>query len=82
MDNENQDSWKWFLQNMKDHLPILFQDHPNEGIEYKYFTFISDRQKGLVNALTEVFPQNHSCYYAVHIQRNLERLNRKKWQNM
>jgi Transposase, Mutator family len=39
---------------------------------YKRFTFMSDRQKGLVEALKDVFPLNHSCYCAVHIARNVE----------
>ena len=39
---------------------------------YNLFTFISDRQKGLIEAMKEVFPLNHHCFCAVHIARNVE----------
>ncbi|MFN9961309.1 MAG: transposase, partial [bacterium] len=40
---------------------------------YKYFTFISDRQKGLIQALRKVFPNNHSCFCSIHVARNVEK---------
>lgn len=39
---------------------------------YDYFSFISDRQKGLVKALKTVFPNCHSSNCAVHIARNIQ----------
>ena len=60
------------LENLKTCLPILDADHPKEGVAYKRFTFMSDRQKGLLEALKLVFPHNHTCYCAVHIARNVE----------
>jgi hypothetical protein len=71
-ENENKDGWIWFLQNLQASLPVLEVPHPKEGVPYHLFTFISDRQKGLLEALKEVFPNNHSCYCAVHIARNVE----------
>ncbi|XP_074373717.1 uncharacterized protein LOC141714074 [Apium graveolens] len=44
---ENNDSWSWFLSLLKDDLRVV-----NDG----GYTFISDRQKGLVNALEAHFP--------------------------
>jgi len=70
--NENKDGWVWFLESLQACLPIIDHPHPKESVGYKRFTFMSDRQKGLVEALKQVFPNNHSCHCAVHIQRNVE----------
>ena len=70
--NENEAGWTWFLELLHDLLEILVMDHPKPGIRYKYFTFISDRQKGLIEALKNVFPNNHTCFCAIHIARNAE----------
>ena len=72
VDNENKGGWVWFLENLKVCLPVLDAPHPIERVAYKRFTFISDRQKGLLEAMKEVFPSNHSCYCAIHIARNVE----------
>jgi hypothetical protein len=70
--NEDLEGWIWFLRNLRQALPVLTFDHPRYGVQYKYFTFISDRQKGLIPALQLVFPDNHSCFCVVHIQRNVQ----------
>jgi hypothetical protein len=72
--NENEAGWEWFLQQLRSSLPMLIMDHPKPYVPYKYYTFISDRQKGLINALEKVFPGNHSCFCSIHIARNCERL--------
>lgn len=72
VDNENKAGWTWFLENLRAALPILDQTHDSIEVVYKKFVFISDRQKGLVESLKEVFPDNHSCYCAIHITRNVE----------
>jgi len=72
VENENKDGWLWFLNNLKSGIPVLDEDHPKEGVAYKLFTFMSDRQKGLIEAVKEVFPLNHHCFCAVHIARNVE----------
>jgi len=61
------------LELIRSSLPTLVMDHPKPGVAYKYFTFISDRQKGLNEILQDVFPDNHVCFCAVHIARNVER---------
>jgi hypothetical protein len=71
-DNENSDGWEWFLENLRSSLPTLVVDHPKDGVTYKYFTFISDRQKGLIQSLQKVFPRNHACFCVIHIARNVE----------
>ena len=77
-DNENEDGWTWFLELLSSSLEILVMDHPSPDVVYKYFSFVSDRQKGLINALGKVFPQNHSYFCAIHIARNAEALAGKR----
>ena len=36
-----------------------------------FFTFISDRDKGIIAAVNEVFPTNHHAHCIVHIARNV-----------
>jgi len=81
-DNENYEGWKWFLDNLSSSIEMLKMEHPNPQVTYKYFTFISDRQKGLITALEQVFPQNHSCFCSIHIARNTEKFYGKKLQNL
>ena len=70
--NENHEGWLWFLRNLQLALPVLEDPHPKKFVDKLRFTFISDRQKGLLEAVKEVFPMNHSCYCAVHIARNVQ----------
>jgi hypothetical protein len=81
-DNENEDGWRWFLRLLLTACEFLVVDHPKASVEHKYFMFISDRQKGLINALQEVFPQNHSTYCSIHIARNTEKMAGKKISSM
>ncbi|KAH6833345.1 hypothetical protein C2S53_005462 [Perilla frutescens var. hirtella] len=61
---ENKDNWEWFLGLLKDDLFI--------EIEHRY-TFMSDRQKGLIGAFEIVLPgvENHFCVR--HLHGNLKR---------
>jgi hypothetical protein len=77
-ENENADGWNWFLEHLHSAIEILTMDHPNGRVRYKYFSFVSDRQKGLMQALKNVFPNNHSWFCSIHIQRNVERMHGKK----
>jgi transposase-like protein len=38
---------------------------------FRCFTFISDRDKSIVEAMQIVFPDNHHMHCAVHIERNV-----------
>jgi len=76
--NENESGWNWFLGLLDNAIDVLKMDHPRSEVRYKYFTFISDRQKGLIGALNSVFPQNHSCFCSIHIARNAEKICGKK----
>jgi MULE transposase domain/SWIM zinc finger len=70
--NENFDGWRWFLVNVRAALPTLLLPHPRQEVTKKYFSFVCDRQKGLLDALEKVFPENHSCFCTVHIARNVQ----------
>lgn len=77
-DNENEAGWSWFLRNLHTAIEILVMEHPLGRVRYKYFSFVSDRQKGLIQALKNVFPENHSWFCSIHIQRNVDRQAGKK----
>ncbi|KAF5760233.1 putative transposase, mutator type, transposase, MuDR, plant, MULE transposase [Helianthus annuus] len=60
---ENKGSWIWFLQCIKDDLDL--PDHAN-------FTFIPDRQKGIIPAITQVFPAAEHRFCVRHIWQNMK----------
>ena len=57
--NEDQAGWTFFLENLSAACPLLSVPHHLDRVWYKYFTFVSDRDKGLKEALAHVFPENH-----------------------
>jgi hypothetical protein len=67
--NEDEQSWIKFLTNLKEACPRLLE-HYNDG-EWNKWVFVSDRQKGLIKALQEVFPRNLHTYCVHHIQTNV-----------
>jgi transposase-like protein len=70
--NECYNGWNTFLGHLKSSCPILYKDHPIESHnEYAYFTYVSDRDKGLLQSLQNNFPKNHSTQCSIHIQRNV-----------
>jgi transposase-like protein len=61
-----------FLKHLKEACPTLhMQNVIRRCGAYKYFTFVSDRDKGLIEAMKEVFPENLHAHCAVHIERNV-----------
>ncbi|XP_021999683.2 uncharacterized protein LOC110897130 [Helianthus annuus] len=59
---ETLSSWTWFLECLGDDIRLCSQSN---------FTFISDRQKGLIPALTKVFPTAEHRYCLRHIHENM-----------
>ncbi|KAJ0507983.1 putative transposase, mutator type, transposase, MuDR, plant, MULE transposase [Helianthus annuus] len=59
---ETLSSWTWFLECLGDDIGLCSQSN---------FTFISDRQKGLIPALTKVFPNAEHRYCLRHIHENM-----------
>ena len=60
---EAKEHWLWFCRNLRESLEL----------DWSTITFMSDRGKGLVPAMTEVFPRNEHRHCVVHIGRNMVR---------
>ncbi|XP_074362844.1 uncharacterized protein LOC141703148 [Apium graveolens] len=59
---ENSDSWNWFLMNVKEDLNI------ENDVRW---AFISDKQKGLIDALEAVFPNVEHRFCVMYLYRNM-----------
>ncbi|KAE8789186.1 MATE efflux family protein 3, chloroplastic [Hordeum vulgare] len=64
VDKEDGDSWTWFLT----HLRCCI----GSGSKFGTYTIISDRQKGLLKAINEVFPDSPQRYCLRHIYANFQ----------
>ncbi|KAK0608510.1 hypothetical protein LWI29_031788 [Acer saccharum] len=62
-EKETQESWEWFLNNLK-----IYLNYPVG----RNLTFMSDRQKGVITALQLHFPFAHRRYCARHIYANFK----------
>ncbi|XP_059285109.1 uncharacterized protein LOC132038460 [Lycium ferocissimum] len=61
VDKETTRTWSWFLQQLQHSLEL----HNGKGI-----TFISDMQKGLLDAVKNVLPEAHQRFCVKHIEAN------------
>nr|KAJ0205576.1 hypothetical protein LSAT_V11C500262660 [Lactuca sativa] len=64
VEEEKFNSWAWFLTNLGDDLGLYANSN---------FTFISDRQKGLLHALEKLFPTAEHRYCLRHLHENMKR---------
>ncbi|XP_047050729.1 uncharacterized protein LOC124655949 [Lolium rigidum] len=62
---EDTQNWQWFLEQLKEALG-------GEQGKFGYYTIMSDRQKGLLKAVTIVFPNCAQRYCLRHIYANLQ----------
>ncbi|KAJ9561242.1 hypothetical protein OSB04_006402 [Centaurea solstitialis] len=60
---ETTNSWTWFLECLGDDLELVSNSN---------FTFISDRQKGIIPAIARVFPAADHRFCVRHIQQNMK----------
>ncbi|RZC81221.1 hypothetical protein C5167_043799 [Papaver somniferum] len=60
VDIEDKPNWVWSLENLKEILD-----------EKRFMTFISDRGKGLIHAVPEVFPGCFHSFYFYHMKLNI-----------
>ncbi|KAL0209239.1 hypothetical protein RCL1_003497 [Eukaryota sp. TZLM3-RCL] len=67
VNQENKENWLWFVRNLKYALN-------NERLP----TFISDRQKGLLDAIAEIFPESPHAFCVRHLAENLAKKCGKK----
>ncbi|GJX48841.1 mutator type transposase [Tanacetum coccineum] len=72
VETESRESWTWFLQHLKEDLDL--QDNSN-------FTFISDRQKGIIPAIAELFSAAEYRYCLRHILEN-RKLRLETWRQV
>ena len=70
-DNEDYQTWKWFMENLKIILTNLEMPYGDGTCPYNRFVFVSDRCKGLKKSLEETFPKNLSTNCAFHIKENV-----------
>ena len=63
VESESTDSWAWFTRFLAEHHPSV----TDPG-----YAIISDRQKGLKNAIAEVLPDAYYRHCSVHLQRNIK----------
>ncbi|KAL2245997.1 UNVERIFIED_CONTAM: hypothetical protein Sindi_2867900 [Sesamum indicum] len=69
VNKENKDNWEWFL--------LLLKVDLNITREYEY-TFISDKQKGLLQAFDSVFPACENRFCVRHLHGNMKRAGFKR----
>ncbi|KAM0845895.1 hypothetical protein ACQ4PT_056048 [Festuca glaucescens] len=65
VDKEETATWSWFLTQLKYALG-------GEAGKFGYYTIISDRQKGLLNAINQIFPNCPQRYCLRHIYANVQ----------
>uniref|UniRef100_A0ACD5X716 Uncharacterized protein n=1 Tax=Avena sativa TaxID=4498 RepID=A0ACD5X716_AVESA len=65
VDKEDKASWTWFLTQLKYALG-------GDSGRFVYYTIISDRQKGLLNAINRVFPNSPQRFCWRHIYANFQ----------
>ncbi|CAI9276921.1 unnamed protein product [Lactuca saligna] len=63
---ENYESWKWFFECLGDDLDLHTMSN---------FTFVSDRKKGLLQAVSQLFPCSEQRFCLRHIHENMK----KQW---
>ncbi|XP_039141172.1 uncharacterized protein LOC120278444 [Dioscorea cayenensis subsp. rotundata] len=68
VDNETDDNWIWFTPTLGD---VIYGDDNYTNI----ITFISNRSKGLVNAIAKVFPPAPHAYCLRHLHANFLKSN-------
>ena len=69
--NEDGETWTKMLTLLKRACPIIHEQGHRTGIFEHPFLFVSDRDKGLLLDLKEVFPRNFDISCAKHIQKNV-----------
>ena len=74
VDAENDDNWLWFLQ-------LLFtvvQSHALQSLIDKSLVFLSDRQKGLLNAVDTISPSCPHGYCLKYLEANFHKQFKEK----
>ncbi|KAL3695976.1 hypothetical protein R1sor_010052 [Riccia sorocarpa] len=64
VDKENEDNWNWFLNHLRRFVT---------GIQASHVQFVSDRCKGIINAIRNNFPGQSHVHCTIHLQRNVKK---------
>ncbi|KAD3337182.1 hypothetical protein E3N88_32702 [Mikania micrantha] len=64
VEEENYDSWSWFIRCVGDDLNLSTDSN---------FTFVSDRQKGILQAISRLFPFAEHRFCLRHIHENMKK---------
>ncbi|KAL3676026.1 hypothetical protein R1sor_025974 [Riccia sorocarpa] len=63
VDRENEENWVWFLIHLRGAVT---------GIESQEIQYVSDRCKGIINAVRNIFPGASHVHCTIHLQRNVK----------
>ncbi|KAL3694280.1 hypothetical protein R1sor_007931 [Riccia sorocarpa] len=63
VDRENEENWVWFLIHLRGAMT---------GIESQEIQYVSDRCKGIINAVRNIFPGASHVHCTIHLQRNVK----------
>ena len=70
VDAENDVNWLWFLRNLRD---IIQANAPDLLAQQKTLVILSDRQKGLLEGVEEVFPNSPHGFCMKHLEENFHK---------
>jgi hypothetical protein len=77
-DNENTARWIYFMEHLKTNLQILTEPNLKERCAmFAFFSFISDRDKGLIAAMKTTFPDNLHTNCLMHISKNVQKIGKR-----
>ncbi|KAL3677398.1 hypothetical protein R1sor_027346 [Riccia sorocarpa] len=63
VDRENEENWVWFLIHLRGAVT---------GIDSPEIKYVSDRCKGIINAVRNIFPGASHVHCTIHLQRNVK----------
>ena len=69
VDAENDNNWAWFIE----HLRTVIQQHAPAHLTPGKLTFLSDRQKGLLEAVEQLLPASPHGYCLRHLYENFHK---------
>ena len=67
VDAENDQNWLWFLQS----LHCIIERQVPQYLEVGVLAMLSDRQKGLIEGVQQVFPNSPHGYCLQHLEENM-----------
>jgi MULE transposase domain/SWIM zinc finger len=69
VDQENDENWLWFLQILRN----IIQSNASTFLDSGSLMFLSDHQKGLLDGVAAVFPNNPHGYCLLHLEDNFHK---------